>query len=83
MILLAGVLQFHPVQAGRVIDTSYFFAFVHSNKHFHVPESLLTICIGKATDGRCGIASDHDSIRAGGKGIGNPVSPIPPATGPG
>jgi len=59
------------VQADSVIVPPNSFALARSIEYFRIPRDVLTICVGKSTYARCGIASERNAIRAGVGGIRN------------
>jgi dCTP deaminase len=62
---------FATVQADSVNVPPHLFALAHFVEFFRNLRDVLTICVGKSTYTRCGIASERDAIRAGVGGIRN------------
>jgi dCTP deaminase len=65
--LEAGSLA--TMQAEAMILRPNPFAWTRSVECFRIPRDVLTICVGKSTYARCGIARERDAIRAGAGGI--------------
>jgi dCTP deaminase len=72
--------SFVSVQADSVGMPPNSFAWARSTEYCCIPRDVLTICVGKRTYARCGIASKRSAIRAGAGGIrntGNLQRPLP------
>jgi len=64
LINLAGFDEapFVAVQAGSAIGPRNSFAWAHSVHYFRIPRDVLTICVGKSTHARYGIATEPNAI---------------------
>lgn len=52
--------NFFSVQADTAIVFQKTFAWARSIEYFCIPKDVLTICVGKRTDARCGIATSFE-----------------------